>query len=131
MTTNQEQASLRLAANIVLDLKGEDAEAMAERIERTVYEATFGEGIVTGSTKAEVHEHYFDVVLLTPKAARLDEDEVATWLSRQIEDGHIDLEQIPKLMARYALADQAEMRNELAERMTTPTQGDNAQAPRG
>lgn len=47
----------------------------------------------------------------------LDEHQIATWLSIQIEDGHIPLEDIPKLMARYALADPDSMRAEIFERM--------------
>ena len=46
-----------------------------------------------------------------------DEDEIAGWLSRQIEDGAIKLEDIPRLMAKYALAAPGEMRDEFAERM--------------
>lgn len=46
-----------------------------------------------------------------------DEDEIADWLSRQIEDGCIKLEDIPRLMAKYAMANPAEMRAEFAERM--------------
>lgn len=47
----------------------------------------------------------------------LDEHQIATWLSIQIEDGHIPLEDIPKLMARYALAEPDSMRTEIFERM--------------
>lgn len=54
----------------------------------------------------------------------LDEQTIAKWLSIQIEDGHILLEDIPKLMARYALADPGDMRDELSERMGL-TQGAN------
>ncbi|MCZ8254548.1 MAG: hypothetical protein O9327_02550 [Polaromonas sp.] len=114
---NTTQASLRFAANFVLDLNGENAQATAERIEKAVYEATFGNGVVTGSSSAEVNEHDFDVVLLAPEAVRIDEGDLADWLSHQIEGGHIALEDVPKLMARYALVDPAEMRNEFAERM--------------
>lgn len=131
MKTTQEQASLRFAANLTLDLNGENAEAMAERMERTVYEATFGAGALTGSTEAEVNEHYFDVVLLTPQAASIDEEGLAEWLSAQIDGGHIALEDIPKLMARYALTDPADLRNELAERMFPQDQEAEIETPAG
>ena len=129
MPDTQQQATIRFAATLVLDLNGENAEAMAERIERTVYEATFGAGAVTGGTEAEVDEHYFDVVLLKPEAASLDEESLADWLSRQIEDGHMALEDLPKLMARYALADPADLRNELAERMRQQAGDAGAESP--
>lgn len=51
------------------------------------------------------------------RARDLDEDEIADWLSRQIEDGAMKLEDIPRLMARYALADPKDMKTELGERM--------------
>jgi len=51
------------------------------------------------------------------RAGDPDEDEIADWLSRQIEDGAMKLEDIPRLMARYALADPNDMKAELAERM--------------
>ncbi len=47
----------------------------------------------------------------------LDEQTIAKWLSMQIKDGHIPLDDIPKLMARYALADPGDMCDELSERM--------------
>lgn len=45
------------------------------------------------------------------------EDEIAEWLSRQIEDGAIKLEDIPRLMAKYAMTDPDVLRAEFAERM--------------
>lgn len=51
------------------------------------------------------------------RAGDPDEDEIADWLSRQIKDGAMSLEDIPRLMARYALADPNDMKAELAERM--------------
>lgn len=47
----------------------------------------------------------------------LDEDQLSEWIAGSIESGAMKLEDIPRLMARYALADPAEMRSELAERM--------------
>lgn len=53
----------------------------------------------------------------TVPGAYPDEDEIADWLSRRIEDGDLKLEDIPRLMARYALAKPDDMRMEFAERM--------------
>jgi hypothetical protein len=131
MTTNTTQASIRFSANIVLDLNGESAQAMAERIKEAVYEATFGSGIVTGSTRAEINEHDFDVVLLTPEALSIDEASLAEWLSHQIEGGHMALEDVPKKLARYALSDPADMRNELAERMFPQDVDAESETPAG
>lgn len=54
---------------------------------------------------------------MSPEAAALDEVAVTLWLSEQIEDGHMDVGRLPRLMARYALTDSRAMREELAERM--------------
>jgi len=50
-------------------------------------------------------------------ASPIDEDSLAAWLSQQLEDGHMSLEDVPRLMARYALAQPKDMINEFAERM--------------
>ena len=50
-------------------------------------------------------------------AKDLDEDEARDWLAGTIESGNMLLEDVPKLMARYALTDSFQMRDELAERM--------------
>ena len=50
-------------------------------------------------------------------AKALDEDTVTDWLSEQIEDGHMDVARLPRLMARYALTEPKALREEFAERM--------------
>jgi hypothetical protein len=65
----------------------------------------------------QVRTYQTEVITLSPAAAALTEDEIATWLSLQIESGAMGLESLTTLMARYALANPADMRNELAERM--------------
>lgn len=60
---------------------------------------------------------YGDKQLSSSAELDLGEDDIAGWVSRQIEDGHMALEDIPQLMARYALADPAQMMVEIAERM--------------
>lgn len=47
----------------------------------------------------------------------LSEDELAAYFQSRIEDGDLDLEDIPRLMARYALMDPAEFVDEMHERM--------------
>ena len=54
---------------------------------------------------------------MTPVEHQLDEDAIENWIARQVEDGHMDVERLPLLMARYALATPAQMKLELSERM--------------
>lgn len=69
---------------------------------------------------------------LAAKAADLDADEIATYLADRIENGQMRLEDIPIMMARYALADPAAMRLEFAERITNLDDGGcDADAPSG
>lgn len=70
----------------------------------------------------------------TSFAEQLDEEQLTAWITTQIEDGHMPLEGTPQLMARYALTEPAEMRQEFAERMTAedePVDRRQASAPRG
>ncbi|MBK6616512.1 hypothetical protein [Ottowia sp.] len=61
---------------------------------------------------------YETQVISIGKAAKdLDEDEVRDWLGGMLESGNTRLEDVPKLMSRYALTDSFQMRSELAERM--------------
>lgn len=73
--------------------------------------------------------------VVSPAAAALDEDEVAIFLSSPLESGSMRLEDVPRLMARYALSDPAQMREEFAERMgldeDVSVDGRNPMTPRG
>lgn len=76
---------------------------------------------------------------LSPAAEKIDENSIKEWLSSQINGGHMELERLPMLMARYALTDPAQMREEIAERMQNfEAENDseshnqlNAERPRG
>ncbi len=111
-------AHIRFTLEAVIDAKGEDHEYLGQRMN-----SSFGQAIasaranITSNTAATVESISAKTTLLTPEAAALDEDEVYKWIAGQIEDGNMEVERLPLLMARYALADPAETRNELAERM--------------
>ncbi|TAL65869.1 MAG: hypothetical protein EPN79_11455 [Burkholderiaceae bacterium] len=55
--------------------------------------------------------------LADASGAELDEKQIADFIDNLIQSGNIKLEEIPRLMARYALSDPTEMRAEFAERM--------------
>ncbi len=60
---------------------------------------------------------------LTASADTLDEEQIAAWVSRQIEEGHFALEDLPRRMARWALSHPAmmQMRLQSAWRNLSPT----------
>ncbi|WP_371436358.1 hypothetical protein [Polaromonas sp.] len=64
-----------------------------------------------------VEEHSVRVISVPLPADRIDEEQLTDWISRRIENGQLPLEEIPRMMARYALAHPADMRIEFAERM--------------
>ncbi len=112
----KDQAHIRFTLDAVIDANGEDHDYLAQRM-NSAFARAIGDGALTGDSAAEVDVHQSKLTLLSPRAAALDEDEVAAWLSTQIESGSMPLERLALLMARYALADPADMREELAERM--------------
>lgn len=115
-TAKPDLVQVQITVNITFDAKGENHEWLRANAHRAI-SSEFSNGGITGSSDAVVDVHEIDTKLLSPGAAALDENAVTKWLSSQIEDGHMDLERLPLLMARYALADPAAMREELAERM--------------
>ncbi len=114
--TDKDTAHIRFTLDIVLDANGEDHEYLAQRM-NSAFGRAIGDGAITGESAAETDVVDAKTVLLTPQAAALDEDQVTTWITDLIESGSMRLEDLPRLMARYALSDPAEMREEIAERM--------------
>lgn len=115
-TPTQKLVHVQLAINIAFDANGEDPKWLRDNAESAV-RREFGNGGITGGSDAVVEEYDVDAQLLSSDAFDLDEAELSTWLSDQIEDGHIALGDIPNLMARFALASPAAMRQEMVERM--------------
>lgn len=114
--TLPDQANINFTLSVTIDANGESHEELRRHIEKSLQYA-IDTGALTGHSMATVDEHSFQTKLIGPEAAALDEDEIASWLSIQIEDGHMRLEDLSKLMARYALSEPGDMRMELAERM--------------
>ena len=95
----------------------EEGDDVRASLESAVFRQ-IGAGMLTSNfPDIEVDEYRLKVVQLTGGAQHLDEDEIAQWISLQIESGSFDLEDLPRRMARWALSSPADMRNELAERM--------------
>jgi len=105
--------SMRLALDVTYALNGEDAKDLLAHLEQMVQRA-LGEGMLTGSTAAEVEEHSMTVTR-TPQP--LDEDEVADYMQQRIESGSMALEDIPVRLARYGLMERNAFIEEMRERM--------------
>lgn len=123
MTTNPNKTApnaatttIRLTLDVVLDLNGVPSDHARERIEGSILRA-IGNGALTGDSEAECETYDLKAIVVEPLAVSLDEEQVADWITRRVEDGELTLEDLPSRMARYALQDPGQMRNEIAERM--------------
>lgn len=84
---------------------------------KDVINVAIGEGRLTDSSAAYVEEWNAIVTEIPEPGMNLTEDDIADWIASQVGSGTMALEDIPLLMARYALRSPAEMRAEFAERM--------------
>lgn len=114
-----ETVTARLVLDVTYALNGEDAKALLARLEEMVRRA-IGEGMLTGSTAAEVEEHSM-TVSLAPQP--LDEDEVADFMLQRIESGSVNPEDIPVRLARYGLMERNAFIEEMRERMVMADAG--------
>jgi hypothetical protein len=114
--TVKDTAHIRFTVNAVIHANGESHEMLGQRMS-SAFGRAIGDGAITGDTAAETQSLDAKTLIVSPEAADLDEEQVAAWISSQIESGSMRLEDIARLMARYAFADPGEMREELAERM--------------
>ena len=54
---------------------------------------------------------------VTPSSEKPDEDEIADFMLRRIENGDLLVEDIPSRLARYGIMDSVAFRSEMQERM--------------
>lgn len=108
-----ESVNLRLTLDVVYYLNGENATEMVSQLSR-LCEQAIGEGMLTGESDAEVEEYSMDVVI---QPDPLSEDELANFMSQRIENGDLDLEDIPVRLARYGLMEPNAFIDEMLERM--------------
>jgi len=73
--------------------------------------------MLTGHTEVEVETWGIQIQALEGPEASLGESEVEDWFRGLMESGSMRLEEVPKLLARYALSTAESARSELAERM--------------
>lgn len=107
-----ETARLRLVLDVTYDLNGEDTNIMKRRLYRAV-EYAIGEGLLTGSTSAEVDEYSMDVA----EFPEVDEDALIDFFVQQIEDGLVRPETVARKFVQYGLMEPPEFAFEMQERM--------------
>lgn len=121
-----ETKTLRLTLDVSYTPNGESIDELVRRLERVVARSV-GEGMLTGDTAAEVETWTAKVVETEPP---IDEDELAAFMSRRIEDGEWRLEDISVRLARYGQMESTAFIAEMRERMQLATQDDSTAAPR-
>lgn len=109
MTTKK----IRLTLDVEYDLNGVAVEEMSALLLRMV-ERAIGEGLLSGHTEAEVNEYAMDTEILPEQ---LTEKEVADFMLDRVENGQLDLEDIPVRLARYGLMEAPKFVAEIRERM--------------
>lgn len=113
--TQGDRVHVRFVLNAVLNANGEDPDYLGQRINSRFAPML---NTLTDGTEATIDAVDASTMALSKEAAELHPDQIEAWIRQQIEGGHMELERVPVLMARYALADPALMREEFAERMS-------------
>lgn len=84
-------------------------------------------GILKGESPSELVNH--KDIRVSEAAKSLDEDQIAAWIKQRIDDGELDDEQLPLVMARYALGDPNALREEIAERIAMGPENSDEDSP--
>lgn len=108
-----EKVQLRLTLDVTYDLNGENATEMVSRL-RKMCERAIGEGMLTGSSDAEVDEYSMDVEIM-PEV--LPKEAIADLMLQRIESGDLALEDIPDRLAQYGLMEPQAFLAEMRERL--------------
>ena len=107
-----DQVTMMLHLEVSYKLNGHSPDAMKANLEQMVGSA-IGDGMLTGSTAAEVNAHKFRVHQVTD----LDEDELTEFISDRCENGAFSIEDLPRRLARYGMMPPGDFISEMDERM--------------
>lgn len=129
-TKTPDQFHVRYVVDAIIDANGEGHDYLGQRM-NSAFAKAIGDGALTSDTESTVDTYTARVIPIETAGANLDEEELASWIAGQIESGSMRLEEIPLLMARYALSDPADLRNEFVERMGLESSEEDLPAPRG
>ena len=104
---------VRLTLDVTFDLNGANAEVVVSNMRR-MCENAISNGMLTTGTQAEVELHSLNTVVLSEPQS---EDELADFMLERIENGDLNLEDIPVRLARYGLMEPNAFVEEMRERM--------------
>lgn len=114
---DEEKATLQMTLVVDYLPNGVNVQDLKARLERA-FERAVGEGLLTGETAAEVDRHSMDVKVTSWSGVPdLDQEQIADFIADRIENGAMNLENIPSEMARFGLMSPAEFVQEMDERM--------------
>ena len=112
-------ANVRAEIQVMYILNQETPQSLKRRLKSELI-AAIDRGLLSGDTTAEVERHAVKVHLIEQSNVDLDEpdhDDIAAFITKRIEDGDLDLEDIPRLMASYGLIDPKQFIAEMKERI--------------
>jgi hypothetical protein len=116
MTDVSDKVKVVVSLEAAVDLRGIDEKRLLAGLEQRVIWAV-GDGLLTGDSEVEVDEWKLKAEALDAEEAGLSQESVEVWFRDLMESGALSLEDVPKMLARYALSSEASARAELAERM--------------
>lgn len=119
-TWQEDEISKTTRVHVVLDIDYELASESPSdmvRLLANLIPRAIGNGMLTGDTDSIVETHDVHILEATSDDLALSEDSISSWIAQRIETGDIELNDIPKIMARYALSDPVAMRQEILECM--------------
>lgn len=110
--TDQDTVSVRVAIDVTYALNGERAVDLVARLQ-AVLEQAMGNGLLSGETEATVDARELSITIVPEPFA---EEELAQFMAERIDNGSLELTDIPNRLARYGLMDPHAFINEMRER---------------
>lgn len=115
------EVAVGVSLNVIYREEGSDGERIKSIVDGVVASAVGG-GLLEADGYGEVITWDASVDVLSTESRGLDEDDIAQWLESRVEDGELSVEDLARLAARYALANRAQLLNEIAERIAMRAQ---------
>ena len=110
---SEDNVQIRLSFDVKYKLNGVSSTEMKSRLEE-LCQFAIENGMLTGSTEAEIEDYSISVKSLTPP---LSEEVLTDFMRARIENGHLLSEDVPVRLARYGLMDPNAFVLEMRERM--------------
>lgn len=119
-----QRVKVRVSLEMDVDLRGTDRDHLVAHLERLADELV-KKGRATEWMQATVEDHSVHARVLPEP---LDESTLAGFMARRIENGDVDLEDLPSRLARYGLMEPSAFIDEMQERMSEMPDAEEAGA---